>query len=70
MENGKKVKLRTVGDKWSHLERTLIGANTQPYYVLLDPQTGKSLNGLRSYDEDIDAYINFLETGLKNYKRP
>ena len=70
MENGKKVKLRTVGDKWSHLERTLIGANTQPYYVLLDPQTGKSLNGLRSYDEDIDAYINFLETGLNNYKRP
>lgn len=69
MENGKKVKLRTVGDKWSHLERTLIGANTQPYYVP-DPQTGKSLNGLRSYDEDIDAYINFLETGLKNYKRP
>lgn len=67
-ENGKTVKLRTVGDKWSYLERTKIGANTQPFYVLLDPSTGRPLNGLRSYNEDIDEYLEFLNTGLKNYK--
>ena len=66
-ENGKRVKLRTVGDKWSYLERTKIGANTQPFYVLLDNE-GRPLNGLRSYDEDIDEYIRFLQQGLKNYR--
>ena len=65
--NGKTTKLRTIGDKWSYLQRTKIGANTQPYYVLLNPTTGKPLNGLRSYDEDVDAYVEFLQTGLKNY---
>jgi len=66
-ENSKRVKLRTVGDKWSYLERTKIGANTQPFYVLLDHE-GHPLNGLRSYDEDIDEYIRFLQQGLKNYR--
>ena len=67
--DGTTRKLRTIGDKWSYLERTKIGANTQPFYVLLDPATGKPLNGLRSYDEDIDQYIEFLQKGLKNYGR-
>ncbi len=65
--DGTQRKLRTVGDKWSYLERMKIGANTQPFYVLLDPATGKPLNGLRSYDENIDEYIKFLQTGLGNY---
>jgi thiol:disulfide interchange protein DsbD len=68
-ENGQARKLRTVGDKWSYLQRTKIGANTQPFYVLLDPATGKPLNGLRSYDEDISEYIEFLQTGLDRYDR-
>ena len=66
--DGTQRKLRTIGDKWSYLERTKIGANTQPFYVLLNPATGKPLNGLRSYDEDIDEYIKFLQTGLKNFQ--
>ncbi len=65
--DGTQRTLRTVGDKWSYLERMKIGANTQPFYVLLDPATGKPLNGLRSYDEDIQEYIEFLQKGLKNY---
>ena len=67
-ENGQKRTLRTVGDKWSYLERVKIGANTQPFYLLLDPATGKPLNGLRSYDEDVAAYVNFLKIGLENYR--
>lgn len=60
-------KLRTVGDKWSYLQRMKFGANAQPFYVLLDNE-GKPLNGSYSHDEDIDKYVKFLETGLKNYK--
>jgi thiol:disulfide interchange protein DsbD len=67
--DGQQRTLRTIGDKWSYLQRTKIGANTQPFYVLLDPETGKPLNGLRSYDEDIDEYVDFLRTGLRNYRR-
>jgi thiol:disulfide interchange protein DsbD len=68
-QDGQKRTLRTVGDKWSYLQRTKVGMNTQPCYVLLDPATGKPLEGLRSYDEDIDEYIKYLQSGLKNYDR-
>ena len=67
--DGTERRLRTIGDKWSYLQRIKVGANTQPCYVLLDPSTGKPLNGLRSYDEDVDQYIDFLQTGLKNYDK-
>lgn len=67
-ENGQKRTLRTVGDKWSYLQRTKVGANTQPFYVLLD-NAGKPLNGSRSYDEDIQKYIEFLQKGLDNYNK-
>ena len=68
-ENGQRRTLRTVGDKWSYLERVKIGANTQPFYLLLDPTTGKPLNGLRSYDEDIQQYVTFLRDGLRNFSK-
>ena len=67
--DGTQRKLRTIGDKWSYLQRTKIGANTQPYYVLLDPATGKPLNGLRSYDENVDEYVEFLTKGIENYRK-
>ena len=66
-ENGHTNVLRTVGDKWSYLQRVKFGANAQPFYVLLD-NDGKPLAGSRAYDEDIQAYIDFLNQGLKNYK--
>ena len=67
-ENGKDVKLRTIGDKWSYLQRSKFGANAQPFYVLLDAQ-GQPLNGSYSYNEDINAYVEFLNTGLINFKK-
>lgn len=67
-ENGTERTLRTVGDKWSYLQRSKFGANAQPFYVLLDNE-GKPLNKSYSYDEDIDKYVDFLETGLENYKK-
>lgn len=68
VENGKERTLRTVGDKWSYLQRVKFGANAQPFYVLID-NDGQPLNKSYSYDEDIPAYIDFLETGLENYKK-
>lgn len=67
-ENGQERKLRTVGDKWSYLQRTKFGANTQPYYVLLD-NDGQLLNGYRSYDEDVQAYLDWLNDGLTKFKK-
>ena len=65
--NGQKRTLRTIGDKWSHLQATKFGANTQPFYVLLDEE-GKPLGPSRSYDENIQEYINWLDAGLTKYK--
>ena len=62
-ENGNKTTLRTIGDKWSYLQRVKFGANAQPFYVLLN-QEGKPLSGSRSYNEDIQEYIRFLNEGL------
>lgn len=68
LENGTERTLRTVGDKWSYLQRVKFGANAQPFYVLIDNE-GKPLNKSYSYDEDISKYIEFLQTGLENYKK-
>ena len=63
MENGTERTLRTVGDKWSYLQRVKFGANAQPFYVLIDNE-GKPLNKSYSYDESIPKYIEFLQTGF------
>ena len=68
MENGKERTLRTLGDKWSYLQRVKFGANAQPFYVLIDNE-GNPLNKSYSFDEDINKYVDFLETGLNNYKK-
>ncbi len=66
-ENGQSVTLRTVGDRWSYLQRSKFGANAQPFYVLLD-NDGHPLTGSYSYNEDIPAYLGFLQKGLEKYK--
>lgn len=68
IENGTERTLRTVGDKWSYLQRVKFGANAQPFYVLID-NNAKPLNKSYAYDEDIAKYIDFLQTGLENYRK-
>lgn len=63
-ENGQERKLRTVGDRWSYLQRYKFGANAQPFYVLLGPD-GKPLAPSYSFNEDVNAYIEWLNSGLK-----
>ena len=66
MENGVERTLRSVGDKWSYLQRSKFGANAQPFYVLLD-NDGMPLTRSYAYDEDVDKYVEFLQDGLKAY---
>ena len=68
-EKGQEKTLRTVGAKWSYLQSHKFGANAQPFYVALDPATGKPLTGSRAFDEDISAYLDFLNQGLRNYQK-
>ena len=65
-ENGRTQTLKTVGDKWSYLQRSKFGANAQPFYVILD-NNGFPLSPSYAYDENIPRYINFLENGKKAY---
>ena len=66
--NGKMVMLETVGDKWTYLQGHRFGANAQPFYVLVDAD-GNPLCGSYSFNLDVDAYINFLEKGLKKFEK-
>lgn len=67
-ENGRKMTLTTVGDKWSYLQRSKFGANSQPYYIILD-NDGQALTLPYFYDEDVEKFVQWLETGISNYKK-
>ena len=67
-ENGKVRKLKTVGDKWSYLQRSKFGANAQPFYLLLDGE-GMPLAPSYAFDEDVSKYIQFLQDGLKQFQQ-
>lgn len=67
-ESGKERKLKTIGDKWSYLQRHKFGANAQPFYVILDNE-GKPLSPSYAFDEDVAKYVGFLENGLRNYQQ-
>lgn len=58
--------LRTVGDKWSYLQRSKFGANAQPYHVILD-NNGSPLTSPYGFDESVDKYLQFLDAGKEVY---
>ena len=59
-ENGKNVTLKTVGDKWSHMQRAYYQSNAQPYYVQLDADGNKIVETSYAYDEDIEKFLEWL----------
>lgn len=65
-ENGRQITLRTVGDKWSYLQRHKFDINSQPYYVLLD-NDGQLLAQPRAYDENVKGFVEWLNNGIKAY---
>ena len=66
-EQGKTVKLRTVGDRWSFLQRHKFGISSQPYYIQLD-NNGMPLMAPRAYDENVGDFVKWLENGVSAYK--
>ena len=66
IENGREVRLTTVGDKWSYLQRSKFAANSQPYYVMLD-NAGNVVEQPYYYDENVEKFGEWLESGIKNY---
>ena len=67
VEEGKTIRLTTVGEKWAYLQRYKFGINSQPYYILLDNE-GKPLSQPRVYDENVGDFVAWLEDGVEKYK--
>lgn len=64
-------KMRNVGNKWADFQAIHFETNSQPYYVLVAPMKDgsfKILNQPTAYDEDVDAYREFLECGIRQFE--
>jgi len=59
--------IETVGEKNFDLEQTLFEVNSQPYYALIDPHTGKVLNKPVAYTKSVNEYLRFLEQGKNKF---
>ncbi|HOO19107.1 MAG TPA: hypothetical protein PK642_07215, partial [Paludibacteraceae bacterium] len=57
--NGKVRKIKTVGDKWSYLQRYKFGANAQPFFVMLN-NDGKPLNKPFTFDDHPQHFLKWL----------
>ena len=62
--------IRTIGNRWSDLQASQFQANSQPYYVLLNPHDESVLVSPRGADYDPDSYLAFLQSGLSVYRIP
>lgn len=59
-ENGQKTTLRTVGDKWSFLQRRRFGINAQPFYVILNGD-GSIASQPQAFTTDPEVFLDFLK---------
>jgi thioredoxin-related protein len=59
---------RTLGKKNADYQITKFRNNAQPFYVLLDPATEQPLVVPTAYNLEVAEFVNFLDTGLKQYK--
>ena len=60
--------LKYTGQKWSELQILKYKTNAQPYYVLMD-HNEKDLNKPSAYNPDSNAYYNWLQEGVRNFKK-
>ncbi|WP_343523976.1 cytochrome c biogenesis protein CcdA [Pedobacter sp.] len=60
--------LSTIGKKWSDLQARKFASNSQPFYVILDPNTEEKLVAPQGADYDAANYRKFLAAGLAAYK--
>ncbi|MCQ2225431.1 MAG: thioredoxin family protein [Paludibacteraceae bacterium] len=66
--DGSEATVTTIGEKWSYLEEHKFGANTQPFYIIVD-EKGNALSKSYSYKKDVAEFTKFLKEGLDNYKQ-
>lgn len=59
--------INRIGQKWSDMQASVYGTNSQPYYVIVDGE-GKSLVPPQAYNLDIDNYIQFLDSGIAAFR--
>lgn len=63
----KEAYVTTYGEKWSFLEEYKFGANSMPFYVIVDKE-GNALSKPYGFSEDADAFAQFLQEGVKKHK--
>ena len=63
---GKTIKITTVGEKWSYLQRHKFAANSQPYYVMIG-NDGNPLAVPYYYDENVAKFADWLASGISKY---
>ncbi len=67
-ENGRTRSIKSIGDKWSYLQRIKFGSNAQPFYVILDNK-GNPLNKSFGFDENPQNFIDWLEAGKQKLNK-
>lgn len=65
LREGKKLKY--IGQKWSEFQTIKYKSNTQPYYVLMDHKEENLITPV-AYTPDANEYLNWLKTGISNFK--
>lgn len=60
--------IRTIGNKWSDFQASKYNANSQPFYVLLNPANEEILVNPIGADYDPKSYYSFLQSAIDRYK--
>ena len=67
--SGKGVRtLENYGHKWAYFQARYFNVNSQPYYLIMDPDSYSILNSPVGYTPDKMEYVNFLNCGLSSFK--
>lgn len=62
------IDIETIGERNYDLEQEKFGVTSQPYYVLIDPYTGKTLVNPVGYVADVTEYVDYLLKGIRKFK--
>ena len=61
--------IKTIGNKWSYMQANIYQTNSQPQYILIDQNERPLTQVTAHYDPDIKKYVNWLDEGIKEYKK-
>lgn len=64
--SGKKIS--RIGQKWSDMQASVYGTNSQPYYVIVNHE-GDKLVPPQAYNLNIQNYVDFLDSGIIMFKK-